>query len=170
MTDTDGISLRVRNGFIQVDVRRNIGDFYFTHTFNAAPATALPLNQWSHVAVTWDGNALKAYVNGVEIGSISLVGGAVRTGSNSLTYPMIGNEPLGCNVQGGGFHFRGLIDELEVFDRVESGRFRRSSTLLVWASANRNLIWECSASEPPRPGAGSGSFRFGSGDTSAKDQ
>lgn len=72
------------------------------------------------MAVTWDGATLKAYVNGVEIGSIPLTGGFIRTGSNAGTCPMIGNEPLNCAVQGGGFGFNGLIDELEFFDRALS--------------------------------------------------
>src|SRR6185503_1404175 len=48
-------------------------------TFNGAPdyfpaPTALAVNTWSHVALTWDGSIMRLYINGVEAASKSRTG------------------------------------------------------------------------------------------------
>ena len=72
-----------------------------------APA-ALPLNTWSHVAVTYDGAMLRLFVNGVEVGSRALSGpmststGVLRIGGNSVW----------------GEYFSGRIDEIRIYNRA----------------------------------------------------
>ena len=72
-----------------------------------APA-ALPGNAWSHLATTYDGSALRLYVNGALVGTIAATGdmgtssGPLRVGGNSIWDEW----------------FEGAIDEVRVYDRA----------------------------------------------------
>jgi len=74
---------------------------------NAIGTSGVPLNAWSHLAVTYDGTALKLYVNGtlvsttLVVGQINLSNGALRIGGNTIW-----NE-----------WFKGLIDEVRIYSR-----------------------------------------------------
>jgi hypothetical protein len=52
--------------------------------------SALPLNTWSYLAATYDGQTLRLYVNGTQVGSKAQTG-ALTTSTNALT---IGGDPL----------------------------------------------------------------------------
>jgi hypothetical protein len=69
---------------------------------------ALPLNTWTHLAVTYGGGTIRFYVNGVQVASRALSGGIAITG-----------QPLriGGNAPWGEF-FSGLIDEVRVYNRA----------------------------------------------------
>jgi len=75
---------------------------------NAIGSAALPLNAWSHLAVTFDGAVVRLYVNGVQSGSFPFVGsmaastGPLRLGGNGIW----------------GEWFAGLIDEVRVYNRA----------------------------------------------------
>jgi hypothetical protein len=75
---------------------------------NVFGASAPPLNAWTHLAVSYDGGALRLYVNGVLAATKSLAGaiaastGALRIGGNSVW----------------GEYFSGLIDEVRVYNRA----------------------------------------------------
>jgi hypothetical protein len=76
-----------------------------------APGTAkLTLNTWTHLAATWDGTTLRLYVNGTQTGSVAA--GAVLAAST-------GAFSIGGNAIWGEY-FRGLIDEVRVYDRALS--------------------------------------------------
>src|SRR5207244_10188084 len=77
---------------------------------NAAAAAALLLNTWSHLAVTYDGAAIRLYVNGAQVGTKS------QTGSiTSSTGPLrIGGDSVW------GEYFAGLIDEVRVYNNALS--------------------------------------------------
>ena len=68
----------------------------------------LPAATWSHLATTYDGANQRLYVNGVLIATQALTGkiatapGALRIGGDSIW----------------GEHFRGLIDEVRVYNRA----------------------------------------------------
>jgi fibronectin type 3 domain-containing protein len=70
----------------------------------------LPAGTWSHLALTYDGSALRLYVNGALVGTAAATGaiatstGALRIGGNSIF-----NE-----------WFAGLIDEVRVYNRALS--------------------------------------------------
>jgi PKD repeat protein len=70
--------------------------------------TQLPLNQWSHLAATYDGQSQRLYINGLEVanrpqtGPIQTSGGALRIGGNSLW----------------GEWFNGSIDEVRIYNRA----------------------------------------------------
>jgi hypothetical protein len=70
--------------------------------------TAVPVNRWSGVALTYDGAALRLYVNGNQV-SDHRTTGSIQTPDTPLWIG--GNRPYGE-------HFRGLIDEVRVYDRA----------------------------------------------------
>jgi hypothetical protein len=69
---------------------------------------AVPLNTWTHLALTYDGSALRIFVNGAQVNSRALAGsatvtsGALRIGGNSVW----------------GEYFKGLIDEVRIYNRA----------------------------------------------------
>ncbi|HYE66632.1 MAG TPA: LamG-like jellyroll fold domain-containing protein, partial [Pyrinomonadaceae bacterium] len=115
-TEGDGFALRVVDGYLQADLRVSTSG-NLLHTFSSTPQARLPLNQWSHVALSYSGTQVSAYLNGQLVGSVA-ASGAIRSTYNASTCAMIGTEPAGCSLQGGGFGWHGQIDELEVFGRA----------------------------------------------------
>ena len=69
-----------------------------------------PVNEWSHVALTYDGATLRLYVNGTEVSSRA-TGGAIRETTDPLWIG--GNRPYGE-------YFEGRIDEVRVYRRALS--------------------------------------------------
>ena len=78
------------------------------HTVTGTGAAAP--NQWTHVAMTYDGTALRLYVNGVQVGTAG-AGGSIQTSTTPLWIG--GNQPYGE-------HFAGTIDEARVYNRALS--------------------------------------------------
>jgi hypothetical protein len=88
---------------------------YFTTSGGALRAVTgtavLPTNAWTHIAVTYDGANMRFYVNGVQVravlrsGAIAATGGALHIGGNDVW---------------GGEFFKGLIDEVRVYNRALS--------------------------------------------------
>ncbi len=66
---------------------------------------SIPLNTWTHVAITWDGTNIKFYKNGILSQTIS----ATNT-------PNVGTSQI--YIGGGAAGFNGKIDELHIFNRV----------------------------------------------------
>lgn len=80
--------------------------------YSMATSNTLPLNTWTHVAVTWlaDSNQVKIYFNGVLQAGIS--GGSSTTGTlNNLS---IGTRP------GGAQYFNGTLDEIRIWNVARS--------------------------------------------------
>jgi RHS repeat-associated protein len=77
-----------------------------------APKEVEP-NVWSHLAFTFDGSYMRLYVNGELVASEPQSAGAVASG---------GPLTIGCNRSfSPGEYFKGLIDEVRVYDRALSG-------------------------------------------------
>ena len=77
--------------------------------FIDAPS-AIPLNQWSHIAVVRSSTSLELYINGVKVTSAS------RTVSQTTN-----NNPVVFGAATiSGAEFNGLIDEVEIFNRALS--------------------------------------------------
>ncbi len=70
--------------------------------------TANPLNTWTHVALTFDGNQLRLHVNGTQVATRG-ANGTIQTVANPLWIG--GNQPYGE-------YFQGLIDEVRVYNRA----------------------------------------------------
>ena len=73
-------------------------------------ASAVPLNTWTHVAATYDGNAMRVYINGQEDASLQV--GAIT--------PSVTTAPLmiGWTNENDVRYFYGSIDEAKVYDRA----------------------------------------------------
>ncbi len=80
------------------------------HNTVRGPA-ALPLNVWTHIATTYDGTTQRFYVNGVLVDSRAL-GGNMPVSNRQLR--------IGGNGAWAGEFFRGLIDEVRVYNRALS--------------------------------------------------
>lgn len=75
------------------------------------PANSLQLNRWHHVAGTFDGTAIKVYVDGVEKASLSYTGSI-----NSSTYDMtIGQSAYHTSSSR---PFTGWIDEVRIWENA----------------------------------------------------
>src|SRR5204863_3719140 len=68
----------------------------------------LPLNAWSHLAATYDGSAVRLYLNGAQVASTP-ASGAAQTSSSPFR---IGGDSVW------GEYFKGLIDEVRVYNRA----------------------------------------------------
>jgi hypothetical protein len=72
---------------------------------------ALPLNTWTHIAMTYDGANQRFYVNGVLVGTTARTGsiasnnGALRIGGNNSSLQEF---------------FRGLIDDVRIYNRART--------------------------------------------------
>jgi len=84
---------------------------------------AVKTDTWNHIAMSYDGDVLRLYVNGREDGS-------TRIGRRRV--PGVGGLAFGCrqDERGDGGHFRGAIDEIKCYDRALSasdirGRFTK---------------------------------------------
>jgi hypothetical protein len=79
-------------------------------TNEASGLSATPVDRWSHLAVTYDGTSIRLYVDGDEASSIP-ASGLIRRTSSPLWIG--GNRPYGE-------YFRGVIDDVRVYDRALS--------------------------------------------------
>ena len=79
-------------------------------TVHADARWAVPVNRWSHLALTYDGATLRLYVNGRQASSRATTG-TIRKTTDPLWIG--GNHPYGE-------YFQGLIDQVRVYDRVLS--------------------------------------------------
>ena len=99
----------------------NSGLLFFTVSATGSARTnttlvttnALPINQWSHVAATYDGFALRLYINGVRAAQISYSGGI---------FPGAAELGIGAILQGNTYSwpFSGLLDEVSIYNRALS--------------------------------------------------
>ena len=90
------------------DLGRPSAHAYTTREFDVRGTSAIQLNTWTHLAATYDGAALRLYVNGTQVSTTAVTGsmitstGALRIGGNSIWSEW----------------FQGLIDEVRVYRRT----------------------------------------------------
>ena len=84
-----------------------------SNTLVASPSP-IPLNKWSHVAITYDGNTLKLFING-SLSSSKTSGLVLNTLSSS-------GISIGESYNANGFWnpFNGKIDEVAIYSRALS--------------------------------------------------
>jgi Concanavalin A-like lectin/glucanases superfamily/Domain of unknown function (DUF1929)/Bacterial Ig domain/IPT/TIG domain/Kelch motif len=94
--------------YANTDTSRPSGHVFVGSEQDTRGTTALALNSWTHLAVTYDGATLRLYINGTEVSSKPLSGsihtstGVLRIGGNSIW----------------GEYFSGLIDEIRIYNRA----------------------------------------------------
>ena len=76
------------------------------------------LNQWYHMAVTWDGSTMKCYLDGVLEGSIAA--GAIAPDNTNRPFSIGGASAFLTGEFSQPLALDGLVDEVEVYDRVLS--------------------------------------------------
>ena len=89
---------------------RPSGHVFTTSDRGMLGPSALPLNTWSHLAMTWDGLVMRMYVNGTQVSTSALTGTA-RTSTSPLR---IGGNAVWPE------WFNGVIDEVRVYNRALS--------------------------------------------------
>jgi hypothetical protein len=72
----------------------------------------LALNTWTHIATTYNGSVQRFFVNGVEVGTPTNRTGNINVANGALR--------IGGNNSSTGEFFRGLIDEVRVYNRALS--------------------------------------------------
>jgi glucose/arabinose dehydrogenase/PKD repeat protein len=102
--------------------------------------SALPVNTWTHLAATYDGSALKLYVNGVQVASIS-GSGTIATSTGALG---IGGDALF------GQYFAGRIDEVRIYNVARTGAQIQSDMGTPLALAARSSRAVQNSSPSPR--------------------
>jgi sporulation protein YlmC with PRC-barrel domain len=76
-------------------------------------ASAVEIDQWSHVVVTWDGATIKYYINGDHlVGEDDVATGDPRTNDYDVH--------IGADPQSASYRFTGKIDEARIYNRVLS--------------------------------------------------
>lgn len=102
-----------------------------------------PLNQWSHIATTWDGTWLRFYLNGVLVSSTTLtIGSGLGTPNTAL-----GNISLsvGGNGPNPTWDFTGNIDDVGLWSRrltgAEISALAREPEVSVEYSTSAGATW-----------------------------
>jgi prepilin-type N-terminal cleavage/methylation domain-containing protein len=91
----------------------NVGGAYYDATY---AVSNLNNNQWYHVAGTYDGETVRLYLNGTEVGiDTSPSGNIVYTVSNPFC---IGSEASVAACTGDGGYFNGLIDDVRIYSQA----------------------------------------------------
>jgi hypothetical protein len=89
----------VPTGWVQTQAGYDLG---------ASGTSIVPLNNWTHLATTYDGQAVRLYVNGVLVRTVDVLGDM----ETSATPLRIGGNAVW------GEYFSGLIDEVRVYNRA----------------------------------------------------
>ena len=74
--------------------------------FNQPPKPT-PLNEWAHLAGTYDGKNLIAYENGKAVETLKWEGGDINAGKDVVRF--------GARTDNAGGKFRGVLDEVAIF-------------------------------------------------------
>ena len=96
--------------YSSTDTGVSSGEVRTSSSLETRGSSSLPFATWSHLATTYDGSTLRLYVNGNQV-SGRAVSGPVEVGTGTLR--------IGGNLVWGEY-FRGLIDEVRVYQRALS--------------------------------------------------
>lgn len=102
------IGIIIRDG--KPEARMNIGGGR-DGQFRAPSAQSVKLDAWNHLAISYDGDTLRLYLNGSETAK-QHIGRKRAPGRDGLA---IGRRQ---DNSGDGYHFRGVIDEIRIHDRT----------------------------------------------------
>ena len=117
--------------------RKVSADINTGSSVNLVGSTPLQVDQWTHVAMTYDGAFMRIYVNGTQDGSLAT--------SGAINYTQTLDPTIGRRATGGGNYFPGAIDEVEVFNRaLNAGE--------VQTIYNAGSVGKCRSCTPPPSG------------------
>lgn len=109
-------------------------NFYLTFTTLTpgwmSTGVTVPLNAWSHLAMTWDGTWLRIYLNGAQVYSSNTWAGLTLQGAGST----VGTRSFGFAGPGNGTGIKGILDECALYD------YALSSTQIAYHYARRNEV------------------------------
>jgi len=94
------------------------------------PNSVVPRNEWSHIAVTYDGSDIKSYINGELKDSVARTG-TLSTTTNSL---FVGNRATGDRA------FEGKIEELRIWDISRNQEEIRENMYIPLIGAENGLV------------------------------
>jgi hypothetical protein len=126
----EGYGLYIKNGNLHFVATRRYTDI----SLRLETVEKLRLNEWQHVAFTYDGNRKG---KGVRIW-IDAKPATINTTFDELTYPFGPKVPLLIG-GGGGLRFRGAIDDVRVFNRALSAEEALSSSVLETIAELRRI-------------------------------
>ncbi len=104
------------------------------------PSVELPLNEWSHVACTYDGMVAKIYLNGVLAESKTLASSSTAiTWSTTPAAIYIGK----CVNTAGSEFFKGAVDDVRIWKtvRTDSQIFNFKDVKLLGSETNLGAYW-----------------------------
>lgn len=84
---------------------KTTGDYHYNT--NSTNAKKVPLNQWSHIAITWDDTYCTGYVNGIEDFKIAAAGAADTSAGHD-------KKDIGLE-NGSSRGFNGLLDDVRIY-------------------------------------------------------
>jgi hypothetical protein len=120
-----GLTIHAWNGLIHTGLNPG-GGYVVPQSFS--------LNAWHFIATTWDGNTVKIYVNGIEIGS--------GTYSTPMT---VDNNPLviGMHSPGSTEYLQGKADDIRIYNRALStaeieALYSEDQSLIAYYPFNNN--------------------------------
>lgn len=140
----------VRDSF-GVTIATNIGVEVRTTTFPIngsillSRAFTIQFGKWQHIAATADTatGQVRAYINGDPVSLTAVLGPSTISGKLvNADQLFFGRRQSSSTAEGprGGAHYKGLIDEVEVFDRALDAREVRTLFLSFLSQAIENLV------------------------------
>lgn len=105
------------------------------------PGATIPLNEWSHIACTYDGKDAKMYVNGALIESQTLASSTTSlTWSTNPAAIYIGK----CTNSDGSLFFQGAVDDVRIWKTVRSATEidANKDVKLLGTEANLAAYWK----------------------------
>jgi len=92
----------------------SLGGLIFSDNISLVPPSSLvfPLNEWHHVAVTWDGSVFKYYIDGILDSVQSPFTGTLTPNDSNLT--------IGADFPGGVEYFHGQLTEVRLWNMART--------------------------------------------------
>lgn len=123
--------------------------FYINGAYRVCYGSMLPLNEWSHLATTFDGSIIKLYVNGAKVSELAYSG---TVGSTSAIFSLGVNPPYsGSHIE----YFNGELKDSRIWSvartelQISQNMYQLSDTdsvsdnLVAWYLQNGNFGTVC---------------------------
>jgi hypothetical protein len=89
---------------------------FFVNNYSSSGAKArVPIGQWSHVAGVFDGEVVRIYLNGKQVGTANVSGGESKTSAQLINHTQ---APMYLGRHPSGYNWSGKMDELVIYSRA----------------------------------------------------